>query len=100
MENITILHDVTPEELKTMIIEGIKIQLDEIKKEFQPKEPTEYLTRKEVAKMLHVDVSTMHNWTKKGKLKAYYIGSRVYYKRHELEQSLNSLNSKIDFQSL
>jgi len=84
---------VTPEQLQDAILKGIKEQLNELKKEFQPKEPTEYLTRNEVKKLLKVDLSTVHNWTKKGKLKAYGIGHRVYYKRKEVEQVLTPLNS-------
>ena len=83
---------VTPEELQSQIVEGVTKKLDELKKEFQPKEPTEYLTRNEVRRYFKVDLSTVHNWTRKGKLKAYFIGARVYYKRHEIEEVLTPLN--------
>lgn len=82
---------VTPEQLQDAILQGVKQQLQELKKEFQPKEPTTYLTRNEVAKMLSVDLSTVHNWTKKGILKSVGIGSRVYYKRKEVENALVEL---------
>lgn len=81
----------TPEQLQTAIVEGVKSQLEDLKKNFQPKEPTEYLTRQEVAQMLKVDISTVHNWTTKGTLKPYGIGRRVYYKRTEVENSLVEL---------
>ena len=83
---------VTPEQLQHAIITGVKVQIDKLRAEFQPKEPTEYLTRNEVKRLLSVDLSTVHNYTKKGKLKAYGIGHRVYYKRHEVEQSIKPLN--------
>jgi hypothetical protein len=83
---------VTPEQLQGAIITGVKVQIDKLKKEFQPKIPTEYLTRNEVKELLSVDLSTIHNWQKKGKLRAYGIGHRVYYKRHEVEQSIKPLN--------
>ena len=82
----------TPQQIEDAILKGVQIQIDQLKKEFQPKEPTEYLTRHEVKKLLNVDLSTIWNWQKKGKLKAYGIGSRVYYKRHEVEQSIKPLN--------
>ena len=82
---------VTPEQLQNAIIEGVKIQLDNLKKHFQPKEPTEYLTRRETADLLKVDLSTIHNYTKQGKLIAYGIGSRVYYKRVEVENAIVQL---------
>ena len=87
------LINITPDEMKDSILKGIQTQFDQLKAEFQPKEPTEYLTRIEVTDLLKIDLSTLHNWTKKGKLKAYGIGNRVYYKREEIYQSLIPLNS-------
>jgi hypothetical protein len=82
---------VTPEQLKEAIIDGVKTQLDNLKTHFAPKEPTEYLTRKEVSDLFKVDISTIHNWTVKGILKAYSIGRRVYYKRDEIELAIVEL---------
>ena len=68
----------TPEQLQNAIINGVKSQLEELKKSFQPKEPTQFVTRKHVAdEMLHCDLSTVHNLTKKGILIKYGIGGRV-----------------------
>jgi hypothetical protein len=63
-------------------------ELATIKENFQPKEPLELMTRQETADYFKVDMSTLHNWTKKGKLNAYGIGGRVYYKRSEIESRL------------
>lgn len=82
----------TPEDLQEAILRGIKAEIDTLKKEFQPKEPTEYMTREEVRDMLNIDLSTVHNWTKRGKLKAYGIGNRVYFKRKEVELAIKPLN--------
>jgi excisionase family DNA binding protein len=60
----------------------------EVEKYLQPKTPTTYLTRHEVAELLSVDLSTVHNWKKQGKLIAYQIGGRVFYKRAEVENSI------------
>ena len=79
---------ITPEQLLEAIIAGVKLQLETLKKDFKPQEPEEYLIRLEVAKLLKCDISTIHNWTTKGKLKPYGIGNRVYYKRVEIEQCL------------
>jgi len=87
MKNSTILHELTPDQI-TGLFEGLQNQLIELKQGFEPKVPTEYLTRTEVSKMLKCDLSTIHNWTVKGKLKAYGIGNRVYYKRLEVESVL------------
>ncbi|MFL0088545.1 helix-turn-helix domain-containing protein [Tenacibaculum maritimum] len=85
------LVQLTPEQLQNAINEGIKPQLDELKKHLQPKEPTVYLTRQETADLLKVDLSTIHNYTKQSKLIAYGIGSRVYYKRKEVEEAIVKL---------
>lgn len=86
-KNSTLIHDLTHEQF-LLLFEGLQAQLTELKQNFQPKTPTEYLTRSEVAEMLKCDLSTIHNWTKKGKLIPYGIGNRVYYKRSEVEAVL------------
>lgn len=91
MQQISVI-SVTPEQLQNAILEGVKVQIEQLKKEYQPKESTQYLTRNEVKELLNVDLSTIHNWVKRGKLRAYGIGSRVYFKRHEVEQSIKPLN--------
>lgn len=83
---------VSPEQLQSEITKGVKSHLDDFLKHFKPKQPEDYLTRQEVAEMLKIDLSSLHNWTKKGKLKPYGIGGRVYYKRSDIEASLIPLN--------
>lgn len=87
MENSTILHNVSAEQINSLF-QGLQNQLTELKQNFEPKIPTEYLTRNEVAKMLKCDLSTIHNWCKKGKLNPHGIGNRVYFKRSEIEAVL------------
>lgn len=87
----TILHNVTAEQI-TSLFKGLQSQLAELKQNFEPKAPTEYLTRSEVAEMLKCDLSTIHNWTKKGKLIPYGVGNRVYYKRSEVESAIIAIN--------
>lgn len=81
----------SPDELENRIFSRIKNELETLKKEFQPKEPTEFLTRNEVKDLLKIDLSSVHNWTKKGKLKAYGISGRIYYKRSEVEAAIQPL---------
>ena len=91
MSNVTQLHNATPEQLTDAILQGVKQQLEELKKQYQPKEPEEYLSRAEVAQMLKVDISTVHNWSRSGKLKRHGIGNRVYFKRSEVERAIIQL---------
>lgn len=81
-----------PEETKLQISQ-ISKELAELKTKFQPKEPTQYLTRSEVAKMLSVNLSTIHNYCKRNILQPYGIGSRVYFKRDEVDQALVKLKN-------
>ncbi|MHA6278836.1 helix-turn-helix domain-containing protein [Salinimicrobium sp. CAU 1759] len=91
MSNVTQLHNSTPEQLIDAILKGVKQQLEDLKKQYQPRNPEEYLSRSEVAKLLKVDISTIHNWGKAGKLKRHGLGNRVYYKRSEVEQAIIEL---------
>jgi excisionase family DNA binding protein len=86
-KNSTLIHEVTSDQIISLF-EGIQNQIAELKQNFEPKIPNEYLTRTELAELLKCDISTIHNWTKKGKLKPYSIGNRVYYKRAEVEAVL------------
>jgi hypothetical protein len=85
------LIQITPEELQGAIIAGVRAEVERLKADFQPKQPTEYMTRNEVRDFLDVDLSTIHNWTKRGKLKAYALAGRVYYKRAEVEAAIKPL---------
>jgi len=82
----------SPDEMEERIVNRLRAEFRSIKAEMQPKQPTEFLTRSEVRDLLKIDLSSVHNWTKKGKLKAYGISGRIYYKRSEVEQALQPLN--------
>jgi hypothetical protein len=82
----------TPEQLKSEIAESVKIQLAEFLKNYTPIQQKEYLTRKNVADMFDVDISTVHNWCKSKRLSPLCIGSRVYFLRSEVENSLKPIN--------
>jgi hypothetical protein len=87
MEKIQFIQ-ITPDELKDAIINGVRKELEKLKKDFQPKDPEQFLTRNEVADMLKINISTVHNWTKEGTLIRHQIAGRVYYKRTEIEKSI------------
>ncbi len=92
MQNIQFIQ-ITPEQLQKSIIEGLKTQLNDLKEHFEPKKPNEYLTRHEVSKMLSIDLSTVHNWTKKRIIEAHQIGGRVFYLRSEIENAIVKLKN-------
>ena len=84
---------VSPEQLQSEITKGVKEHLDEFLKHFKPEPKKEYLSRQDVSLMFGVDISTVHNWTKAGKLRALGISGRVYYLRSEVENSLKPLKT-------
>lgn len=83
----------TPEENNEPIFNYIDKKFDELKQFYQPKEPLSWLTRQQVAELLSVDVSTIHNMTTKGVLIKYQISGRVLYKRSEVESAITRLNN-------
>ncbi|NVJ46458.1 MAG: helix-turn-helix domain-containing protein [Cytophagia bacterium] len=84
----------TPDQFEETIKKVVQSQLDSLKKEIKPIKPKEeYLSRREVADLLKIELSTLHNWCKKGKLNPYGIGNRVYFLRSDIEKALIPLNS-------
>jgi hypothetical protein len=83
----------TPQENNKPIFEYIDKKFDELKNFYQPKEPKKYLTRIEVSKMLSVDISTVHNLTKRNVLEKYQIGGRCLYLRSQVEESIVKINN-------
>jgi len=91
MENSILLQNVSPETLTELIKEGVKSQLDDFKKDLQTHNPDELLTREQTCEFLQIDSSTLWHWTNKGKVTAYGIGNRRYYKKAELLECLKPL---------
>lgn len=52
---------------------------------------TELLTREETAEYLKCSKGTIRNWTDKGWLIAYGIGTKIYYKKNEIINSLKQV---------
>lgn len=91
MTNSILLQNVSPETLTELIKEGVKSQLDNFKKDLQTHNPDELLTREQTCEFLQIDSSTLWHWTNKGKVTAYGIGNRRYYKKAELLECLKPL---------
>lgn len=92
-DKVTQLHNLEPEQI-LLPIEELKKSIEDLKRHLQPKQPTQFVTRQYVAdEMLHCDLSTVHNLTKKGVLSKYGIGGRVLYKRSEVEEAIIKLNT-------
>ena len=87
------IEDISVEELTEIIAEKLVDKLEKkIATLISNQNDDELLTRTETAKILKVELTTLWSWTKKGKITAYGIGNRVYYKRGEIMKSLIILN--------
>ena len=87
IENISV--DELVATITNKVLEGLEIRLEQLQ---QKKHQEQLLTRTETAKYLKVNMTTLWNWTKKGKLKAYGIGNRVYYRKNEIDEALIRIN--------
>lgn len=90
MENANIQFiSISPQDLADLISQEIKNEIDDIRDYITPEtKTTELLTREEVCEFLKITKTTLWKYTKTGKLQAYGIGNRVWYKRAEVEQAL------------
>lgn len=87
------IENISVEELTEIIAEKLVDKLEKkISTLISNQNDEELLTRTETAKILKVELTTLWSWTKKGKITAYGIGNRVYYKRGEIKKSLIILN--------
>jgi hypothetical protein len=75
----------------------IELDLESIKKNYQPSTPEELMTRHETATYLKVSLTALWDWNKKGILLSYRIGNRVYYKRSEILGVLDKSGSPPNF---
>ena len=90
--NAILLESLTVEQLQQLIGTSVKNGIIELQKELQTKDNSEELmTREETCQFLKIDSSTLWAWTNNGKVKAYGIGARRYYKRSELLECLTLL---------
>ena len=90
--NAILLQNLSVEQLQQLIGTSVKNGILELQKELQSKDNSEELmTRDETCKFLKIDSSTLWAWTNNGKVKAYGIGARRYYKKSELMECLTLL---------
>lgn len=87
------IENISVDELTEIIAEKLVEKLEKrIATLISKQNDDELLSRTETAKILKVELTTLWSWTKKGKITAYGIGNRVYYKRGEIMKALVILN--------
>lgn len=90
--NAILLESLSIEQLQQLIGTSVRNGIIELQKELQTKDNSEELmTREETCQFLKIDSSTLWAWTNNGKVKAYGIGARRYYKKSELMECLTLL---------
>ncbi len=71
-------------ELQIMLEEAVRNAMTGLQNNKTTNE--EYLTRKDVAELFKVTLTTISDWCKIGKLKRHHINSRVYFLKSEIEK--------------
>ena len=93
MNSKQIVFDVlTKDELKGIISNSIQEVIK--KSSVKEKKEEELLTRDEASNLLKINLSTLWRWTKDGKVSAYGIGNRVFYKKDEILNSLIKIENE------
>ena len=87
MQNI-IVTGISLDDFLLVLEKAIEKKINEKLESFKPEEPTKYLDRKEVAKLLKVSLVTISAWTKEGMLTSYRIGKLVRFRSDEVEAAL------------
>ncbi|MBE0647540.1 MAG: helix-turn-helix domain-containing protein [Bacteroidales bacterium] len=86
--NVVQIESLTVQELKKLVEDIVASYVTVSQPDKNNSE--DLLTRPEVATLLKISLVTLNSWTKQGKVPSYRIGSRVYYKRCEIEKSLKA----------
>lgn len=92
MQKIQLL-ELSIEEFQDIIKEAVEEKFNEAIEKFNKKEEVEFITRKETAKLLSISLPTLNFWSKRNIVISYRIGTRVLYKKHEIEKALKKIYS-------
>ena len=76
------------EKLQALINETLDNKLIQSQSPIKEEKKEKLLTRNEAAALLKITLVTLSDWSSKGLLQSYYMGGRVYYKEHEIINSL------------
>jgi excisionase family DNA binding protein len=90
---MTQVFGISPDEFRESILTDVREEIKTLSQNFQPITPTEYLTRKEIAKILKISLVTLSEWNRKKILMPYRLGKLIRYKRTDIDLALVSINS-------
>lgn len=75
-------------------LQVIRQELTDLKNNFTPREPEDFLSRKEAATLLKISLVTLHQWSKDHILHPMKMGNRTYFSRKEIEKTMFNSNKK------
>ncbi len=88
MEQINFV-GVEPTNLIKEIVNEVRHTLfADITKTLQDNEPKRYYSADQICERFSVTKPTIHEWRKRGILKSYKLGARVYYRLDEIENAM------------
>ena len=83
-----VISQFSKEELQEILLKPILGRIEKIETDFEKSNIDLVFTREQTAKRFNVDPSTLHRWTRQGKIVAHAIGSRIYYKESSIQGAL------------
>jgi len=89
MSNL-ILHQTPLEDITAIIVEAVADQFKKCQLN-KPDEPEKIFTREETCKRLGISLPTLWQYTKSGKIKAVRIGSRIRYRKSDIDSALKNV---------
>ncbi len=88
-----LLQSIHVDDFRKLIGEVIDEKLKQLTQREKPQNKTNYLDRKEVAKLLKVSLPTLNEWSKLGIIQSYRIGKRILYKQDEINSSVQQVRN-------
>ena len=80
----------TAAQFSSLVRECVRIEIELLHAKMKKKE-SKFLTRKETAQLLQIDLSTLWSWSYKEKiLEPRKAGRRIYYVRKDVEELLTN----------
>jgi len=78
----------TPDNLTSVILEGVDEKLKNFAKNFKPSETEDLMTVEETLQFLKCSKQALWNWRKNDILPSYRMGNRVYYLKSDIFKNL------------
>lgn len=84
MTNSILLSPISLDELEQRLVNRFKTELANTANKPPHDTEEDFLTAKEVTKLLGVSLVTLHNWKRDGKIKFHRYGSRIRFLKSEI----------------